>query len=140
MSLTEHKLTQENIRQYGVVAAPDRLTGTAQENKKLFDRLIREVFAGDFNALIDELAEIGVEQAVLLPEGAGFKYVRLNANSELEVSADGTVWQATGQAPEAAARAKASAESAAVAQTAAETAQAGAQAAQTGAQNANAAP
>ena len=39
--MDELKITDEQISTKGVVAAPDKLTGTAQENKMLFDRLIR---------------------------------------------------------------------------------------------------
>ena len=56
MSLNNYKITQANITQKGVVAAPDKLTGTAAENKAIFDRLIREVIMSDFNNVIDALA------------------------------------------------------------------------------------
>ena len=66
MSLQDYKITDTNIAEKGVIAAPNKLTGTASENKAVFDRLIREVVKGDFNSLIDGLAgtagagEIGV--------------------------------------------------------------------------------
>lgn len=60
MSLADKKLTPGAISTYGVTAAPDRLTGTAAQNKALFDRLVRDAFAGLYNGLIDELgAETG---------------------------------------------------------------------------------
>ena len=47
--------------------------------------------------LIPALENLGVETAVLLPQNeAGFKYIRLNADKVLEVSADGKTWEATG--------------------------------------------
>lgn len=47
--------------------------------------------------LIPELEDLGVETSVQLPENAaGFKYIRLNSDKVLEVSTDGTTWQATG--------------------------------------------
>ena len=55
MGLSSYKITSSEIAQKGVVAAPDRLTGTAAQNKAVFDRLIREAVAGLFNGLIDEL-------------------------------------------------------------------------------------
>lgn len=66
MSLEEYKITDGHIAQKGVVAAPDRLTGTAAQNKAIFDRLIREAVKSVFNGLIDALSnggagEIGVE-------------------------------------------------------------------------------
>ena len=45
MAELEH-ITPEQIAQYGVVAAPDRLTGKADDNKKIFDRLVRELVGG----------------------------------------------------------------------------------------------
>ena len=91
------KITETELNEYGVIAAPDILTGTTQENKAVFDRLIRSIVAVVFNQLVDDLEAAGVEQAVLLPENAaGFKYLRLNADKVLEVSTDGKNWQATG--------------------------------------------
>ncbi len=57
MALNEFKISAEDISKNGVVAAPDKLTGTAKENKKLFDRLIREMVAGKINGLIDQIVE-----------------------------------------------------------------------------------
>ena len=70
---------------------------TATELKAKFDeggvalqRYINET-------MLPQLETMGVEQAVLLPENAGgFKYMRLNGDKVLEVSADGSTWQATG--------------------------------------------
>lgn len=91
------KITETELNENGVIAAPDILTGTTQENKAIFDRLIRSIVVVAFNQLVDDLEAAGVEQAVLLPENAaGFKYLRLNKDKVLEVSTDGTVWQATG--------------------------------------------
>ena len=56
MSLSNYKLTDTAIAQKGVVAAPDKLTGTAAQNKAVFDRLIRESVKELFNGLIDTLA------------------------------------------------------------------------------------
>ena len=59
MSLSDYKLTDAAVAQNGVVAAPDRLTGTANQNKMIFDRLIRESVKGLYNGLIDALAGSG---------------------------------------------------------------------------------
>ena len=56
MSLQDYKITDEAISQKGIVSSPDKLTGKAEDNKKLFDRLVRETVKTLFNALIDELA------------------------------------------------------------------------------------
>jgi hypothetical protein len=50
-----NKITDAQMNTYGVVSAPDRLSGTAAENKAIFDRLIRSVVAIYFNALVDAL-------------------------------------------------------------------------------------
>ena len=55
MAITDLKLKDSDIAAKGVVAAPTVLNGTPEENKRVFDRLIREVFKGDFNGLIDAL-------------------------------------------------------------------------------------
>ena len=57
MSLSDYKLTDGDISTKGVVAAPDKLTGTAAQNKSIFDRLIREVFKGLYNSLIDAVQD-----------------------------------------------------------------------------------
>ena len=44
--LTDKRVTEAQMNENGVCAAPDRLTGTAAENKAVFDRLIREIVAG----------------------------------------------------------------------------------------------
>ncbi len=59
MALSDYKLKSSDISTKGVVAAPDKLTGTANENKMVFDRLIREALKDLFNGLIDTLAGIG---------------------------------------------------------------------------------
>lgn len=90
MSLGNYKIKDTDIASKGVVAAPDKLTGSAEENKKIFDRLIRESVKGLYNGMVDALEELGVEHAALLPENAaGFKYIRLNSDKVLEVSLDG---------------------------------------------------
>ena len=56
MAITDHKLKDSDIAAKGVVAAPTILNGTPEENKKIFDRLVREVLKEDFNSLIDALS------------------------------------------------------------------------------------
>lgn len=105
------KITEQELSQNGVVSAPDRLTGTAAENKAVFDKLIRNTVAPDFNALIDALAgtggagELGTAAGktvqLELDETVRFgsqavRFLRVNADRVLETSADGTTWQATG--------------------------------------------
>ena len=55
MALTDHKITDSDISTNGVQSAPDKLTGTAAENKAIFDKLIKNVVQDCLNGLIDEL-------------------------------------------------------------------------------------
>ena len=54
--LIDKKVTESQLSSYGVVSAPDKLTGTAAENKAVFDRLIREIVGSSLNPVIEELA------------------------------------------------------------------------------------
>lgn len=53
--LLDNKITSEEISEYGVESAPDRLLGSTLENKRVFDRLVRELVAKKINAILDEL-------------------------------------------------------------------------------------
>lgn len=54
--ILDKKITDAQLSASGVVSAPDKLTGTAAENKAVFDRLVREAVAANMNGLIDDLA------------------------------------------------------------------------------------
>lgn len=56
MSITDYKITDAALNTKGVIAEPDTLTGRAEENKAVFDRLSREVVAPSLNGVIDTLA------------------------------------------------------------------------------------
>ena len=55
MSIQEQKITEAAIAANGVQSRPDKLTGTAAQNKKVFDNLVTAVVRERFNALLDEL-------------------------------------------------------------------------------------
>lgn len=55
MSIQEQKITEAAVAESGVQSQPDKLTGTAAQNKKVFDELVTAVVKERFNALIDEL-------------------------------------------------------------------------------------
>ena len=59
MSIQEQKITQEAIAANGVQSQADKLTGTAAQNKKVFDALVTAVVREKFNALLDELTGSG---------------------------------------------------------------------------------
>ena len=54
MSYSNKKVTSAEITQNYVKSAPDTLTGDAQANKNVFDKLI-ELFIAKYNSLIDNL-------------------------------------------------------------------------------------
>lgn len=90
MALQNRKITNYDISTKGVIAAPDKLTGTANENKAVFDRLIREVVKDVVNNVIDDLtgasgaSEIGFNEI----EGLGANNVQA-AITALKVMTDG---------------------------------------------------
>ena len=51
MSIQEQKITEAAIAANGVQSRPDKLTGTAAQNKKVFDALVTAVVREKFNAL-----------------------------------------------------------------------------------------
>ena len=53
MSIQEQKITEAAIAANGVQSRPDKLTGTAAQNKKVFDALVTAVVKERFNALHD---------------------------------------------------------------------------------------
>ena len=55
MSIQEQKITEAAIAANGVQSRPDKLTGTAAQNKKVFDALVTAVVKERFNALLNEL-------------------------------------------------------------------------------------
>ena len=58
MSIRDYKITDAQIAEKGVIASPDTLTGTANENKRVFDRLVRECVAPQFNEIVETFADM----------------------------------------------------------------------------------
>ena len=94
MALSDRKITEASIAQHGVSSAPDKLTGTAAENKKIFDNLVRAVVAEQLNGLIEELCSTeegssGAEQIGFAAiEGIGGENVReAMCNLKLQIDA-----------------------------------------------------
>lgn len=58
MALNNRKILDTDVTTKGVVAAPNVLNGSAQQNKAIFDRLIREIVKERLNALIDDLTAV----------------------------------------------------------------------------------
>lgn len=96
MALKDRKITEAAISANGVVSAPDRLRGTAAENKKVFDQLIRMVVAECVNGIVDELTgENGAEQIGMKPieglAGENLREVIRNLKKELNDAVIGAI-------------------------------------------------
>lgn len=76
MSFQEYKIADSDISEKGVVAAPDKLTGKAQENKMVFDRLIREAVKEHYNRLIDALEAAGANAIIQTGSGDSLRWQR----------------------------------------------------------------
>ena len=72
MSIQEQKITEAAIAANGVQSQPDKLTGTAAQNKKVFDALVTAVVRERFNALLDELTGTGAAAQLGITTIPGF--------------------------------------------------------------------
>ena len=72
MSIQEQKITETAIAANGVQSQPDKLTGTAAQNKKVFDALVTAVVREKFNALLDELTGTGAAEQLGITTIPGF--------------------------------------------------------------------
>ena len=84
--ITDKKITAADYTDKDVASAPDRLTGTAQENKAIFDRAVKEVVQPKYNALIDEL-DTELSSRIVSDD---ILKMRLDEDGVVEYSADGT--------------------------------------------------
>lgn len=115
VSLTDYKIKEEDFASKDIASLSDRPSADglgANALKERFDAGAKLVVAPKINALIDELASrggiIGVDDngspvalQALLNELVHFatsdaKYIRINNDNQLETSADGVTWEATG--------------------------------------------
>ncbi|HIV97127.1 MAG TPA: hypothetical protein H9745_06005 [Candidatus Agathobaculum stercoravium] len=58
MSIRDLKITPQQIAEKGVIASPDTLTGTPDENKNVFDRLASEIIVPSVNSAIEMLGDV----------------------------------------------------------------------------------
>ena len=72
MSIQEQKITEAAIAANGVQSRPDKLTGTAAQNKKVFDALVTAVVREKFNALLEELTGTGAAAQLGITTIPGF--------------------------------------------------------------------
>lgn len=74
MSLTDCKISDAEIKNKNVKSAPDRLTGTASENKNIFDR-VPELLAGKINEIISILISAGTSEELSAAEQIGSREI-----------------------------------------------------------------
>ena len=91
------KIPDSAISANGVISAPDTLTGTAAENKAVFDQLTGKTAIPKLNEVIDETNRLTGQDAVAVkaPDGS-LLYLRLNSDKVIETSKDGENWEASG--------------------------------------------
>ena len=87
MSIQEQKITEAAIAANGVQSQPDKLTGTAAQNKKVFDNLVTAVVRERFNALLDELTGTGAAAQLGITTIPGFSADNIQAALEQIVTA-----------------------------------------------------
>ena len=58
MSIRDYKITDEQFNEKGMTSLPDTLKGTPYENKKSLEKFTREVVAPQFNAIVDNFADM----------------------------------------------------------------------------------
>ena len=56
------KITEAEMNEQGVCAAPDQLKGTVQENKAVFDRMVRNLVAPAYNACAEAVDQVNAQQ------------------------------------------------------------------------------
>ena len=93
------KITVAQMDEKGVCAAPDKLTGTAAQNKALFDRMVREIVAPAHNACVDAVNEIDEQET----QWAEAEETRVTAETaRVAAESDRTASEQTRQANETA--------------------------------------
>ena len=116
MTITDYKIKNEDFNGKDVMGLPDKPSEAgmnAATLKERFDAAVKYIVMPKFNALLDYLENSGAESIGVMDEGeqiqlqtlldtlvrfetSDAKYIRINADNQLETSADGTTWEATG--------------------------------------------
>lgn len=103
MSIRDLKVTEQQIREKGVIASPDTLTGTPDENKSVFDRLASEVLVPAVNGALEMLGEVEDDTV----EWASDEAARQAAEAARASAEEGRVQAEQGRASAETARAQA---------------------------------
>ena len=89
------KISDSAVSSTGVVSAADTLTGTAAENKAVFDKLPR-LLRDKINETIDAVNALSVNDEISIKCNDGsLVWLRLNSDGAIEYSLDGSTWLAT---------------------------------------------
>ena len=116
MSLTIFMIKSEDFTNRDIAGLPDKPSEagmSATELKERFDAAVKYIVMPKWNALLEYLENAGAESIGVMDEGeqvqlqalldtlvrfetSDAKYIRINADNQLETSADGTTWEATG--------------------------------------------
>lgn len=95
MALNDTKILTSERDSNSVSSTPGtRLIGTVAENKAVFDKF-PQLLMDKHNSLIDVLAALGVDSAMVSGDLTKLKYIRINEDGAIEVSADGKTWEQT---------------------------------------------
>lgn len=87
------KITEADTNGKGNVGRPDTPGVSSAEMQRILDELPREVIIPKFNGLVEALETLEIEKRV---KSGDIMAIRVNADNQLEVSADGVNFEATG--------------------------------------------
>ena len=99
MALTEYKFAESDFSGKKIADLSDTPSSdgmTAADLKERFDLIPKVLIAlGKYNELIDALTTLGIDSSVISGDLSNIKYIRLNDDNVIEVSADGVIWSQT---------------------------------------------
>ena len=87
MSIQDKKITDAAVAAAGVQSQPDKLTGTAAQNKRVFDNLVTAVVKTALNGLVDELTGTGAAAQLGIKTIPGFSAADIQTALEQIVTA-----------------------------------------------------
>ena len=106
------KITEQQMDEQGVCAAPNILNGTPAQNKAIFDRMIRQLIAPAYNAMVDAVELIDTKQTELDgAEESRQEAETARENAETERSANETARKSAEEGRKTAEEARGKAES-----------------------------
>ena len=95
-NISERKITGYQTGVANLSNTPNADGLTADQLKAVFDARTDEEVKTSINGLIDDLVDLGVENLVASADTTQLKYLRINNDSAIEVSADGEDWNVAG--------------------------------------------